>query len=444
MNVRPSTVLLGIALIGGMALHSIVVDAKSAHAKPGGGRSQIHDAPVLWSSLITSGARGAGIYENTVVVERSRPSLGRSDEVLTEGLDASTGKLLWRRDGASPTAGDTPFLAFNRSLDRIDIRTGRSKWRSPQLCRVAHATPTIAVVSGSDVDVGCSSGEIFALNSSTGRILASAYPIKVVRLDRIVPLAFNTLDVSGYDDVDMVTRSAILNDKTLSTALALGPDVSLLAYDGQDVLTVDSCCRGTHDDNWPATIQRFSIKTRTLISRVDLHPYRPALPVDKSQPGAGTVLLAGMRLYVSTHSGLFLYDLRILNAQPRMLYRNLGAQPVLIRSRYFFITEGPPLNPTRTSLFDARATPARVVWSDNFPWLPQPPEPGPAREIGSDVGLRTNQNQAALVRLSDMTLWRIDDDCALQASNERFAFVYCPPAGPPPRLPARVQMYQLP
>jgi hypothetical protein len=294
------------------------------------------------------------------------------------------------------------------------------------------------MTSGS-VYAGCNDGEIFALQASTGRIVASAHPIDVTTLDSIVPLAHGTLGVTGYADISMIHHSVILKRETLSTVLALPPDVSYLAYRGDEMVAASTCCRGRHNDTWPATIQRFSLSTGRLLSSVDLHPQQPRLPSDGAQPGAGTVLLVGNHLYVATRSALFLYDLAHLSARPRLVYGNLfGGPTTLIENRYLFLHEGTRGVVSRVALLDAYASPAREAWTDSVAWMLQPwtPELGPTLEVTP-----TTQNRSAMViRLKDMALRRIDGDCMLQTSNDRFVFTYCPSTDP--ARPPRLQMYE--
>jgi len=393
-----------------------------------------------WTLALTDSPGMVGIYRDVAIVELYGSSRDGHTEVRTEGIDASTGRILWRQKNASLAFGTIPFLVFRTTVERIDARSGARAWRSAPLCKTRNATPTKVTALRDRIYVGCTSGEIFALESNTGRVLSSAYPIKVDGLDSIHSLAFDTLSVSGHANVggDIVTRSAILKAGSLSTVLSLGDDVSYLAYDKGDVVAADRCCRGLREDNSPVTISRFSLRTGKRVASVDLHPYQPSLPPDKSLPGAGTVLLVGSKLYVCTHSALFLYDLRDLRARPRLLYGNLEGSPApVIADRYFFLAEKAPA--AKVGLFDAIAAPARLAWSGSSDWALQPWTPG----LGNAVGLRSvNQGQMVLIHFDDMSLWRINDNCTLQSSNARFALTYCSAAGPPPMLPSRFQMYE--
>jgi hypothetical protein len=418
--------LASAAIVAACATHPVQSFSQQLHAR---------GASALWSSTIAAGPHAVGVYENTVLVELYQAS--GHPEVRTEGLDALTGKILWQRDYATATLGGPPFLAVRNAVERINVRTGATRWRSSPLCKAPHAIPTNAMMTVGIVYAGCNDGEIFALQASTGRILASAQPIDVTTLDSLVPLAYGTLGVSGYQDISMVHRRAILKRETLSAVLALPPDVSYVAYRGDEMVAASTCCRGLHTDTWPATIQRYSLSTGKLLSSVDLHPQLPALP-SEAQPGAGTVLLVGNHLYVATHSALFLYDLAHLSAPPRLVYGNLlGA--TLIDNRYFFLNEGTGGVASRVVLLDASARPAREAWTHSGAWLPQPwtPELGPTLEVTSTTHKRT----AMVLRLRDMALFQIDSDCMLQTSNDRFAFTYCPSTDP--ARPPRLQMYAL-
>ena len=420
--------LASTAILAACATHPVQSFSEQLHAR---------GASPLWSSTLAAGPHAIGVYENTVLVELYQAN-GHPD-VRTAGLDALTGKILWQRDDATATLGGPPFLAVRNAVERINVRTGATRWRSPPLCKAPQAIPTNAMMTGGSVYAGCNDGEIFALQASTGRILASAHPIDVTTLDSLVPLAHGTLGVWGYQDISMVHRTAILKRETLSTILALPPDASYLAYRGDEMVAASTCCRGLHNDTWPATIQRFSRSTGKLLSSVDLHPHRPGLPSDEAQPGAGTVFLVGNRLYVATHSALFLYDLAHVRARPRLVYGNLiGGPATFIENRYLFLNEGTRGAVSRVALLDAYASPAREAWTNSVVWMPQPwtPELGPTLEVTSTTHNRT----AMVIRLRDMALLRIDSDCMLQTSNDRFALTYCPSTDPARR--PRLQMYE--
>jgi hypothetical protein len=401
-----------------------------------------HSATPIWSYLTTDAPQVVGIFDDTIIVGFYGLYHNGHTDVRTEGIDASTGRRLWRRKDTIPTFGGAPILAVKSAVERIDFRTGKASWRSAKLCKTPNVTPTNAIVSHDRVYVACNDGEIFALQFSNGRLVASADPIHVARIVSIIPLASDRLTVTGYEDISMGNVSAILDGKTFSPVLAASADSSYLAFNGDEVIAADTCCRGEHEDNWPATIRRFSLLSGKQISSSDLHPYQPSLPNDKSQPGGGTLLLNGTRLFVSTHSALFQYDIRKLSARPRTLFDNIAGPATIVENRYMVLIDK-AIGARRVRIFDARSKPARVVWSDDSEnWSHQDWNP----EMGAVLGLSTqSERRAAIVRLSDMTLWQTDGSCWLvQASTQHLVLTYCPGSGRPiPAPPSRFQMYRL-
>ncbi len=393
----------------------------------GGDTHAVHYASSVWSYTTTDAPQVTGIYHDTVIVGFYGLYHNGHTDVRTEGLDASTGKLLWRRKNAAPARGGAPFLLFGRTVERIDVRTGKQMWRSAKLCDT-DASSTTAALLGERVYIGCASGDMFALQSSTGRVLASAQPITMHIVD-IVPLALGTLRVSGTDADS--SRSAIVDEKTLSTILAEAPDLSFLGYDGGTILTADTCCRGQHEDNWPAKIRRFSRLTGKQLSSADLHPYQPSLPMDKSQPGGGTLVLAGQDFTSRRILHFFNIDIRKLSARPRILYDNLvGGTSSVIENRYFVLRNAAG----RVSLFDTRS--GRIAWSDDS-------ETGAVssglQSLEQSLGLATAKTASSRNRSSER-----HDDVAdqrhcwlIQASTERLVLTYCPgPGGTGPVRPS--------
>lgn len=401
-----------------------------------------HSATPTWSYLTTDAPQVVGIFDGTIIVGFYGLYHNGHTDVRTEGIDASTGRRLWRRKDTIPTFGGSPILAVRSAVERIDFRTGKASWRSAKLCKTPNATPTNATVSDDRVYVACNDGEIFALQFSDGRLIAYADALDVSRIVSIIPLASDRLSVTGYADISMANVSAILDGKTLSSVLAANADFSYLALNGDEVIAADTCCRGQHEDNWPATIRRFSLLNGKQVSSTDLHPYQPSLPNDKSLPGGGTLLLNGTRLYVSTHSALFQYDIGKLSARPRVLFGNLAFPATIVENRYMVLVDK-AIGSLRVRIFDARSKPARVVWSDDSEnWSRQDWTP----EMGAVLGLSTQgERRAAVVRLRDMTLWQTDGSCWLvQASTRHLVLTYCPGSGKPiPAPPSRFQMYRL-
>lgn len=404
--------VLGAGSTAAVALALVI--AACARAVP----APVAPSSALWSRSVVGSINPAVVDRGIVVFGRTTDS-GPQNRMSTTALDVSSGKLLWERTGRLPLYGTPLFLAAGSAVERIDERTGRTIWRSAPLCD-GTGVPSYAVNIGKRLDVGCTGGQLAALDLAAGRLLASASPMKLDEYDQIVPLGNGRLGIGGKaSGAFMYRQSAIVRSDTLSSVVVFRPDHRILGVRGGDVLVDDACCQGTKSDSWPGDIERVSLASGATIATVSLHPYPHALSPDSDLPGPGTMLAVGNDVYVGTHSALFVYDLANLNARPRMLYGNLANYvPVIANDRYLFLELGPS-DAQQTVLLDGYAN-ARVTWRDTGRW-------GLRDQRGSVLQIVQYATGVSSLLLPGVTprVLRVDPSCAIEASNESFVFLAC-------------------
>jgi outer membrane protein assembly factor BamB len=375
----------------------------------------------LWSRYVTGGVEGAKIDQGVVIFG----VLQLDGDTSTQGFDARTGRTLWKRTGALPLAGSSLFLAVGTTVEHVNARTGREIWRSAPLCGKtaiapksanfqppAVALPTYAAAIGKSLYVGCNGGKIFALRLSDGHLFASAYPAYLDNYDQIVSLGHGALGIGGgASGAYMYRQSAIVRRDTLSTIVVFGPGHRIIAAGDGAAIVADECCRGAHDDSWPANIERVSLASGETESEVSLRPYPHPLPPDHDRPGPGLVLAVRNDLYVATHSALFLYDLRDLRARPRVLYEDLVDLPSMTDQRYLTVEEGKPGSVKRVAVLDAYNG-MRVIRSSTTSGSQPSYSPGSTRELLIFSG--------GYIR--PVT---VDASCSLAASSDKYAFTVC-------------------
>ena len=345
--------------------------------------------------------------------------------------DLASGNELWRREGPQPIPGSPLFLTDGQNLDRVDIRSGRVLWQSPQPCPQDTQRPSYLKVIGASVYLGCAGGDLFRLDLTSGRVLAHQNSIEVDSYQKIEPLPHGTLGVTGYASIGMFARSAILHAQTLAPIAPMQmftPDLQILGIYKDEAILADVCCRGTPDSNSPGSISAVSLKNAAVIWSAAIHPYHPALPLSDALPGAGVFVLAGDRLYVGTRTALFVYRIGDLHAigekaPRRELYADLRDRPQLYEDRYLGISEGKGPDIRRSAIFDTVT--GRELWSDaSRPWSAPPPTLQ-THTIAEMYSVSNETRAFALMRLSDGKMLRIDTGCYLQAANQRYAVALC-------------------
>jgi hypothetical protein len=276
----------------------------------------------------------------------------------------------------------------------------------------AVALPTYAAIIGSSLYIGCNGGKIFALHLSNGRVFASAYPVYVDDYDQIVSLGHNALAIGGKaSGAFMFHQSAIVKSDTLSAIAVFRPDRRIIGARDGSALVEDTCCWASHSDSWPANIAFVSLSSGELASNVRLHPYQTALPRDRDLPGAGVLLAVGNSLYVGTRSALFVYDLKHLDARPRVLYADLVDRPMIIDGRYLSIQRGAPGRARSVAVLDTQGG-IRVIASDTVSAEPTTYSTGSTR-------------QELLISHGRVRRVTVDASCMLSASSETYAFMVC-------------------
>jgi outer membrane protein assembly factor BamB len=399
---------------GTVAVVLALVMAVCARAVP----APVAPSSALWSRSLVGSINPAVIDRGIVVFGRTA-DFGPQNRMSTTALDVSSGKLLWERTGQLPLYGTPLFLAAGSAVERIDERTGRTIWRSAPLCN-GTGVPSYAVSIGKRLYVGCTGGELAALDLTAGRLLASASPMKLDEYDQIVPLGNGRLGIGGKaSGAFMHRQSAIVRSDTLSSVVVFGPDHRILGVRDGVVLVDDACCGGTKSDSWPGVVKRVSLVSGATISTVSLHPYQHALSPDSDLPGPGTILTVGNNVYVGTHSALFVYDLANLNARPRMLYDNLANYlPVIANDRYLFLELGPS-DSQQTVLLDGYAN-ARAIWREAGRWGLRDQRGSVLQIIQYATGVSSLLSPSVTPRVLP-----VDPSCAIEASNESFAFLSC-------------------
>lgn len=404
-------------------------------------------ASALWSRPITVSVENARIDDGVLLFE----AYGlRSDSARTDALDVRTGARLWERAGAAPILGSPGFLAIGNSVDRIDVHSGRSLWSAMPRCakggKGSSTEPSyVALITGMAY-IGCRAGEILAVQSSNGRVLAAAHPIRVGSYAQIVPLGHDALGVGGIaGGAYLHHQSAIVSQRSLSLISAFGPDVRILGMHHGDAVIEDACCEGRHSDSSPSTIDLISLKSGEAVSSAILHPYLQPLPRDRDQPLSGTSFQVGDTLYVPTHTALFAYDLDHLNEQPRTLYSDLANVPMLTDARYLTIEEGTPRDVRSSTILDVRAN-MRPIWTETGNPLQMPQQTARRTQLILQDG-----------RAFSLT---VDRGCMLNAQSASYAFMVCvaptvPSSadlgtptptfpGPNARVPETIAIYKLP
>lgn len=404
-------------------------------------------ASALWSRRIVGGVENARLDDGVLLFEANGPA---PDGDQTDAFDVQSGRRLWERAGAAPILGAPGFLAIGNSVDRIDVHSGRSLWSAmPRCAKGGNGSSTepsyVALITGMAY-IGCRAGEILAVQSSNGRVLAAAHPIRVDSYAQIVPLGHDALGVGGIaGGAYLHHQSAIVSQRSLSLISAFGPDLRILGMHHGDAVIEDACCEGRHSDSSPSTIDLISLKSGETVSSAILHPYLQPLPRDRDQPLSGMSFQVGDALYVPTHTALFAYDLGHLNEQPRTLYNDLANVPMLTDARYLTIEEGTPGDVRSSTILDVR-TNMRPIWT----------EKGNPLQIPQQTVTRTQ----LILRDGRAFSLTVDRGCMLNAQSASYAFMVCvaptvpsnahlgTPApiasGPSAPIPETIAVYRLP
>ena len=401
----------------------------SAAAAPYTLPADVPGGPPRWSVAANNG-RAIAIADGAIVVQTER-MVERNAAFGIVVYDLGSGNELWRREGPQPLHGTPLFLADGQNLERVDVRSGRVLWQSPQPCPQDTQQPPYLKVIDASLYVGCPGGELYRLDLTSGRVLAHQDGINVDSYQKIESLPNGTLGVTGYASIGMSAQSAILHAQTLAPIGPIQmftPDLQILGVYKGEAIFADVCCRGTPDSNSPGSISAVSLKNADVIWSAAIHPYHPALPLSDVLPGAGVFALAGDRLYVGTRTALFVYrigDLRTMGekAPRRELYSDLRDRPQLYEDRYLYISEGKGPDIRRSAVFDTVA--GRELWSDaSRPWSAPPPTLQ-TNTIAEMYSVTSATRAFALMRLNDGKMLRIDTGCYLQAANERYAVTLC-------------------
>lgn len=402
-----------LALNAAIAIALLAIVASCAHAAPATpspGMTRIESAAVqaLWSRSVTGAALNANIYDGVILFGVNRRPYG---DASTQAVDLLTGRLLWEQTGALPLSGSPSFLAAGEAVERVAVPTGRVIWRSVQLCTSPYAwmhTPTSVAIIRDSAYVGCSGGRIVGLRLSDGHVFAAAHPAVLDGYDQIIALGDGTLGLGGWaDGAHMQRRGAIVKRDTLATVAALHDKRILGSWDGRAL--VESYDWAT--DTALADIALVSLTSGETLHTASLHPYAQPPPADRKFPEPVVVLPIGNTLYVGTHNALFAYDLRNLEARPRILYDNLANLPTVIDDRYFSIERGKRDGMRSNAVLDAYHG-MRVIYNGMIP----PAEP-----------VHVKGSTRRLLRFIDggVRSANIDASCMLSASDERYAFMAC-------------------
>lgn len=372
-------------------------------------RAEFAAAQALWSRSVTGAVVNASVYHGVVIFGVNSTPYG---EASTQAVDLFTGRRLWERTGALPLWGFPSFLAVGEAVERVDVPTGRIIWRSVQLCTSSpyawmHKPTYIAMTQGSAY-VGCSGGRIVGLRLSDGHVFAAAHPALTDGYDQIISLGHGALGIGGWGDgAHMQLQSAIVKRDTLATVLALHDERILGAWHGRALVerydwTTDSAL---------ADIALVSLTSGRTLHAANLHPYAHPPPADRDFSEPVVVLPVGNTLYVGTHSALFAYDLRNLDAQPRILYEHLANPPTILDDRYFSIERANPSGVASNVVLDAYRG-MRMIYSGTIPTAEPVYVKGSTRRLLRfiDGGVRSAN---------------IDASCTLSASDESYVFMTC-------------------
>ncbi|PIZ34352.1 MAG: hypothetical protein COY39_00525 [Alphaproteobacteria bacterium CG_4_10_14_0_8_um_filter_37_21] len=339
---------IGKGLASGLSLMPNMV-ANSTHVftmDTSGNISSINqkDGKAAWSTLPSKQldntlAGGLAIENDTLIATSSSGDI--------TGISTTDGKQLWQvnvespiRIGATTHAGKAYILTVSNELMTIDIATGKILWQHQGINEfsaiLGGANPA---VSGSTVIAAYSSGEYYALNTSTGDVLWSDTLTAALRSDTV-------------SSITHIVASPVINDNT----------VYVMSHGGKMVATDIK----TGNRNWQQNIG--GIKTPLVVGdfifvvsdldelicmdkktgkpkySVNLRAYNAtdsALKLNFSAP-----LLVSGEILITTSNGELLY----LSRQDGKLLKSYATDqkvqngPIIVNGNYFLLSNDGTLN----------------------------------------------------------------------------------------------------
>ncbi|MBV8371246.1 MAG: PQQ-binding-like beta-propeller repeat protein [Candidatus Eremiobacteraeota bacterium] len=259
-------------------------------------------------------------------------------------LDAASGRLRWRRDGAVGgilVGRDVVYGTAGGALVSRRSSDGRLNWKRDGACPAPPeyaknlSSPTIVVRYGDDLIAGCWGGDMVRISAASGSVRArSRSAFAVTKVDSIRPLGRCALAVAGTTDgAHLVSQSAIVDCKQLRAIVPQGSDLSVLGAIGNTAVLDDLCCNGRPDVYQPATIILANLATGKESPAVDLRPEPDRYPANHRPLGQGSAaMLDGNELYLVVDRTVYRYgDPRSLLSSPQRIPGELVDFPVLLR-----------------------------------------------------------------------------------------------------------------
>ena len=259
-------------------------------------------------------------------------------------LDAASGRLRWRRDGAVGgilVGRDVVYGTAGGALVSRRSSDGRLNWKRDGACPAPPeyaknlSSPTIVVRYGDDLIAGCWGGDMVRISAASGSVRArSRSAFAVTKVDSIRPLGRCALAVAGTTDgAHLVSQSAIVDCKQLRAIVPQGSDLSVLGAIGNTAVLDDLCCNGRPDVYQPATIILANLATGKESPAVDLRPEPDRYPANHRPIGQGSAaMLDGNELYLVVDRTVYRYgDPRALLTTPQHVADNLVDFPFVLQ-----------------------------------------------------------------------------------------------------------------